>query len=502
MSFVSAKGGSGKTILSATTAYTLLQAGMKVVTIDTDFSTRGLSLYLLGSVLESNELIVQSKHCLFDSVSENVDVNLVTPLKIMRGQIEYHVVISNKDVWRGGVPSEATMDPLHYFNYLHDLCERFRDEYDYIIMDTRGGYDFTSAAPATISDGYIVVVEADKVSVEQVSGFIKKMDEFADSPVASFQSQRNRAKLKGFIINKAIFSVDEQVFPQALAREYGSKTFGVIPMDRDAIRAYQLKSIPQEAVPDSDFSYHSLRAIEHVISPSINWSSSDNKRAFYKFSKTIYSGWRARKIIDLSKKALIPHFIIVLMVMATIFYMLFKKGSISYALPAFLLCTGLFALFALLDAMLGSLGFLRSIEMSRRGRLVLSAAMFVLLVGFSYLALFDLPRTFSQEPLIKRIEVQDVTIAHQRESLAKLEDDLTRLQTEKTFLSGDLGRAQETLIKARDDYSKLQSQSLTLRSQNASLQRDKDSVDAQLQSAQAQASRLNKALDECFKRPR
>src|ERR1700674_2237036 len=109
ISFVSAKGGVGKTILSATTAYLLLHAGMRVVTIDTDFSTRGLSLYLLGSVLESSELNVQDKHCLANSIFEGVGIYDVTPLKINRGQTEYHVVISNKDVFRGGVPDERLL---------------------------------------------------------------------------------------------------------------------------------------------------------------------------------------------------------------------------------------------------------------------------------------------------------------------------------------------------------------------------------------------------------
>ena len=40
IAFVSAKGGTGKTVLSATTAYLLIKAGKKVVTIDSDFSTR------------------------------------------------------------------------------------------------------------------------------------------------------------------------------------------------------------------------------------------------------------------------------------------------------------------------------------------------------------------------------------------------------------------------------------------------------------------------------
>jgi Mrp family chromosome partitioning ATPase len=44
--FVSPKGGTGKTLLSANTAYLFGKAGKRVVCVDADFSTRGLSLYV------------------------------------------------------------------------------------------------------------------------------------------------------------------------------------------------------------------------------------------------------------------------------------------------------------------------------------------------------------------------------------------------------------------------------------------------------------------------
>ena len=75
-----------------------------MLAIDADFSTRGLSLFLLGNILESHELNIQGKNCLADSILDGIEIEEVTPKSIVRGLIEYNVLISNKDVFRGGVP--------------------------------------------------------------------------------------------------------------------------------------------------------------------------------------------------------------------------------------------------------------------------------------------------------------------------------------------------------------------------------------------------------------
>jgi MinD-like ATPase involved in chromosome partitioning or flagellar assembly len=511
--FVSAKGGTGKTILSACTAYALLEAGVRVLTIDTDFSTRGLSLFLLGGLLESQELHIKSTHCLADSILDEVDIQDVTPLNIVRGSLEYNVMISNKDVWRGGVPderflggsphetAEKRVTPLQYFNYLNRLCERFRKEYDYIIIDTRGGYDFTSAAPATIADGYVIVLEADRVSVEQVSGFKKKMDDYASS-LDEVYPQKRQSFLKGFIVNKALFSVDDLVFPDALAREYDSKTFGVIPVDKEVIRAYQKKNVPYEKFPDSDFSYYSLGAIEHLISPSVNWPWREKAKKFYKFLSSIRSQWEARRRTTFFLQALIPSILILLAILCSIFYLFFKSNSAGYSLQAFYIASTIFVLLSTLGAMLSTLSLMREREWLTTTRKMLGVGFLILLTGLAYLVAFDVPRTFSQGPLLQRVQERDKLIDKQDEQIDMLTRQVSDLSTENQFLRADKEQAANSIEENQNQINELQNQIATLKVQVSSIKRDRDSAQSALSNSEQQATSLRQSLNDCQRKIR
>src|SRR5262249_27549662 len=180
IAFGSRKGGTGKTIISATAACLLAKAGKKIIAIDADFSTRGLSLYLLGSV---EDIDVQDENCLAEIVLKNISTSEIEPRRIMRGSAQINLILSNQDLWRGGRPdgdfTSADVSIDQYLQRFRELCDVFRQQYDYVIIDSRGGYDFSSAIPSVIADRYVIVLEADKVSVDQVQGFQKAILEFA-----------------------------------------------------------------------------------------------------------------------------------------------------------------------------------------------------------------------------------------------------------------------------------------------------------------------------------
>src|SRR5262249_40476530 len=204
--FVSPKGGTGKTVISATAAFLLSKTGKSVISIDADFSTRGLTLYLLGSVLSAG-LEVQDENCLAEMDLNKRPFSALVPRHVLRDGVDIELVLSNQNLWRGGVPDEEflanvarTSSPEYisreqYLTYYKELCHLLRTKYDYVIVDARGGYDFTSAIPGVTADRYIIVMEPDKVSVEQVRGFQEAIDKFA-------QTAHLKAKFGGFLINK------------------------------------------------------------------------------------------------------------------------------------------------------------------------------------------------------------------------------------------------------------------------------------------------------------
>jgi len=344
LAFVSAKGGTGKTVLVASFAHLLMKSGKRFVTIDGDFSTSGLSHYLLGGFVKSREFT--KENCLADSAS-NENAQKVCPLDVRRDDGLYRIILSSSQFRLGGAADErflnwlaegsstSTMRTNEYISFLSELCDRLRNEFDYVILDTRGGYDFTTATAAAVADGYVIIVEADASSVDQVEGFKKRMDRFVQRKTSKNAEARKRLNgvLKGFIINKAIFSLDDSVFPEKLARLYGVETFGVIPADLDTIKAYQTRQIPTEKFPSSSFAYRSLIAFEQLMAPEVNWGP-DELTHFNEHRHRIKTAWEARRRID-SVKSVIPYVHMFVLFIAVVFYFWYRTSNSSIALHGF-----------------------------------------------------------------------------------------------------------------------------------------------------------------------
>lgn len=462
--FVSGKGGTGKTVISASTAYILLKAGLRVLAIDGDFSTRGLSLYLLGDITRARGLHIEPYNCLADSFLSGISSDEVQPVSIVRGDVTYDVIISNKDVWRGGVPDERFLggrfrsndvSPARYLDYLSKLCERFRREYDYVILDTRGGFDFTSAVPAAVADKYIITLEADKISVEQVGGLIKQVGDFIES--AASEQQKTSAVLGGFIVNKALFSVDERVFPEGLARLYDAPTFGVIPSDRNTIRAYQKKDIPLERYPAADFSRYLIDCLDNLLLPSLNWRSPASIRKYSDFCADIIRQWQThRRVARITQT--IPLCLFLLVLLSIISYALYRESVSPAALPIFYLSLSTFFLISTLGAAISTAELVRSRFSSRVQTLAVTGAIGMAWIGVVIITLFDVPRTFSREILLARVNEQTSDITSLTASLRAATRTNADLTDSLALRKADSVRYVSTISDLQRQSSMLQSQ--------------------------------------------
>jgi flagellar biosynthesis protein FlhG len=202
--FVSSKGGTGKTLIAASFAYLLRSCGWRVVLVDTDFATRGLSLYILGTSIESEEISLEPENCIAESILLGTHPSAIHPRTIVRDGTTYDVVFANSDVYEGGAPEERLLglgeEPLEgsaYRAFFSGLVEHLRKNYDYVVIDTRGGIDGSSVVPAIESDGFVVVMEADQLSLGQVHGLLTKINQY---------SHAKSGGLRGFIVNKGVFS--------------------------------------------------------------------------------------------------------------------------------------------------------------------------------------------------------------------------------------------------------------------------------------------------------
>jgi cellulose biosynthesis protein BcsQ len=399
LTVVSPKGGTGKTVIAASIAYLLLKSNERVLIIDADFSTRGLSLFTLGSILQTSDFYVRKEQCLAEYVLSDEYPEEVTPRLINRYGIEYHMILSNESLWSSGIPdtkilSSGELDPESFLQRFRDLLEYFKYKYDYIVIDTRGGYDLTSAVPAVLSDSYVVVVEADKVSLEQVSGFEKALDLFAKEHAIS-------TIWRGFVVNKASFDPSRTGFAEELASRFGGKTYGIIPADIECIRAYEVKDLPIVRFPHSDFTYWCAQMVQNLIAPQANWEDREHVLLFENTFQQLRAEWLTKKRVD-RFLSILPFAQLLPILLGLIFYALYRIEPSSVLLYASYASVALFIIWSMVGSTFSGLQYLQWREVSKGKRVFFVSVAGYIILGLMALMVADVPRkifTISLPPL-------------------------------------------------------------------------------------------------------
>jgi cellulose biosynthesis protein BcsQ len=452
MAFVSAKGGSGKTLLTATAAYLLARAGKRVLLVDTDFSTRGLTLYLMGPASRERHLVVRPTNCLSASLFDRLPVDSIEPRRIPRKDLSFDLILSSFQAWTSNKPDDRIVGDFadqdsgsNYFKCLDDLLKHFRTNYDYILVDTRGGYDFTSAAPALLCDEYVVVLEADQISVAQVYGLKEGIESWG-------RRYEVRPALSGFIINKATFTLETRSFPDTLFNLYGGAHFGTIPLDSEAVRAYQIRDIPTDSRPDSDFAFHSYGALERVFSPSLNWDK-DECTKFEKLGSQIKLLWRARRSWQFAERIL-PAVVLVLALITAGAYFYVRNAKASVSLTPFYLSASIFVLASTLISAFILLKNIQKWRIPSLFRIALGVYGLCAALGLSYLTLIDVRRTFAKDALLSRLESQNQLIAQQTDRIASLSTAVSDAEQKLQFASADKDRIEQQLQSAQNQLAR------------------------------------------------
>jgi cellulose biosynthesis protein BcsQ len=410
LAFVSPKGGSGKTVLCASMAYLLRKAGRSVVIIDTDFSTRGISLFLFDRLLEERELNLAAANSVADAIEKEVPPADVTPVPVVKGDCDYEIILASADVEQGGRPEAKVLGlgampnfSTRFRELLSQVCTRLARTYDHILIDTRGGYDTSSALAASVADSYVIVCEADRLNKHQLPGLVHAIQ---DAGAAAELTPR----LAGFIVNKATFDPRDQSFSNYLAETYASKKLGVIPADPQAINAYQISRIPMEAHPDSDFAYYSTEAFEKILSPSLTTSWKDEqKAAFAALLGDVAANWWGRVRVE-RMHAVVPKVQVFLGLAVLTAYFGFRSRLLVNFSHYGLLLLGAWFVLSLAAAFLDSaLPLLRGAR--RGGRLIVLGGGLVVLFGAAYTVFIDAPRNIDRRNLLRNIAAKEKEIA-------------------------------------------------------------------------------------------
>ncbi len=298
----SGKGGVGKTLFASSLGYALTRAGLRVLMVDGDMATDGLSLFLLGP---------GGKDQMESFAPANTLAGVINQYSAT-GKLEYEV----RQVYRNGpndhgviydalisgrylygqeyvtpnAPSASNantdqtrsqpamaaipnVDRRTFQSAVRQLFDALRNtgEYDYVIVDTRGGFSFESTDLCALGDSFLVVVEADPTSFYQTSNLVQRIDEAAGEA-------GSKSVLRGFLINKAVdglpdsgeldLSKVEWSFRNALIRQFPilkySDTYP-IPADLLVLQSYKDQMVPFLGSPASMFTYATLTAFSNIF---------------------------------------------------------------------------------------------------------------------------------------------------------------------------------------------------------------------------------------------
>lgn len=133
----SGKGGTGKTMFACNLGASYAQKGYRVVIVDMDMGQRNLDLYM---GLENN--------IVFDVYDVMTGV-----CPIRQALVKDHRFESLYMIGASPVRDRGDLTPLH----VQVLCERLREQFDYVIIDAPSGIDDSMVLAASGSDAAVIV---------------------------------------------------------------------------------------------------------------------------------------------------------------------------------------------------------------------------------------------------------------------------------------------------------------------------------------------------------
>ena len=176
ISFLSGKGGAGKTSVAISVSHLLNDAGFNVLLIDFDFATNGASYFYKYLYASQKGLIgLYDLIELGDDRSEKLD-NVERSLLKIKDELCF-------------IPSRvnfAKKMPLRDYiaikeedlkSFLLSLINLYKKDFDFIIIDNQAGSNLASKVSASISDKVIIVSELDPISSDTVDTLLIQIGE-------------------------------------------------------------------------------------------------------------------------------------------------------------------------------------------------------------------------------------------------------------------------------------------------------------------------------------
>lgn len=151
--FLSSKGGSGKTTTASALGTFLSLMGKRVLIVDTDAATNGMTLLYLNQLIGKKKVSKNKQNGLFEADGSVVNFISITD---MLDFVPASFHMSDTD----------SVDPEKFNRSLSSVIEACDPIYDFIIMDAQAGTDHYARIAAKKADEVVLVSEYDPLSAQ------------------------------------------------------------------------------------------------------------------------------------------------------------------------------------------------------------------------------------------------------------------------------------------------------------------------------------------------
>jgi cellulose biosynthesis protein BcsQ len=243
----SPKGGSGKTVLTATFANFLHALGKKVLIIDTDASTNGLTLMYL------KEVMLQSEHAIADNR---------TPL----GTYEINDNIVAPEIVK--LPNGVHLIPATYsfINTEEILLNSFTDGLKWILKWTNSDYDYIFLDAQAGSDNYAHVAMRKDVSNEVV--IVSEYD-----PLSAAGIERLKALFREDLTYNRTWVLLNKMLPDFVQSFSDflevAKYLSPIPWNVEVVKAYARRKLALDLEYGNEFTLAIMQTIKVMLGDEI-----------------------------------------------------------------------------------------------------------------------------------------------------------------------------------------------------------------------------------------
>ena len=244
----SAKGGSGKTMITASVANFLANVGKKCLIVDCDAATYGLTLLYIAEI-SSN--VTENRSGLFQIIERQagmIEEECLTPIEGSIVRLEGGVDFLPATYTFGSDLHEEKVLDINIFAH---LMNTLRKKYDLIFLDAQAGSDSCSklAMSRTISDEVVIVSEYDPMSAAGVERLKQTVGQDLDFSRTSI------------LLNKMLPEFVDS-FSEFLSV---AKYLPPIPWNAEVVRAYAKRKLPLDLERGNVFTLTIMRTVRALM---------------------------------------------------------------------------------------------------------------------------------------------------------------------------------------------------------------------------------------------